>query len=111
MERPRGARYTRAMNTLGRVQTSVVERGTNGASPAARPARPPAPRELIERLRAGDPAAETAVVRRYHSALVSQASRILRDNGRAEDVVQDAWLAAFACIGSFTPRFSLFAWL
>jgi RNA polymerase sigma-70 factor, ECF subfamily len=67
--------------------------------------------ELIDRLRAGDTAARTTVVRRYHSALVHHASRILRDRGLAEDVVQDAWLAAFACIDGFDPRSSLFAWL
>jgi hypothetical protein len=66
--------------------------------------------ELIDRLRAGDPTARTAVVRRYHSILVHQASRILRDRGLAEDVVQDAWLAAFACIDGFNPRSSLFPW-
>jgi RNA polymerase sigma-70 factor, ECF subfamily len=110
MERPAGPRYTRAMDTLGRVRTSLVERGTNGTSPAAA-ASPRGSRELIERLRAGDPAAGTAVVRRYHSVLVYQASRILSDRALAEDVVQDAWLAAFRCIRSFTPRFSLVAWL
>src|SRR5215831_4215882 len=66
---------------------------------------------LIDGLRAGDTAARTAVVRRYHSALVHHACRILRDKGLAEDVVQDAWLAAFACIDGFNPRSSLFAWL
>ena len=66
---------------------------------------------LIERLRAGDPSARTVIVRRYHSALVHQASRVLRDEARAEDVVQDAWLAAFACIHGFTLQSNLFTWL
>ena len=66
---------------------------------------------LIERLRAGDPNARTVIVRRYHWALVHQASRILRDEAMAEDVVQDAWLAAFACIHGFILRSSLFTWL
>ncbi|HET9156928.1 MAG TPA: sigma-70 family RNA polymerase sigma factor [Myxococcaceae bacterium] len=106
------------MNTPDQVGTSVVERGTNGAPPPTRKARPhtsPAARDgevaLVVWLRSGDPLARSAVVRRFHSALVSQASRILRDTGLAEDAVQDAWLAAFAHIDRFNPRFSLFAWL
>ncbi|HET6983853.1 MAG TPA: sigma-70 family RNA polymerase sigma factor [Myxococcaceae bacterium] len=51
------------------------------------------------------------MVRRYHWALVHHASRILRDRGLAEDAVQDAWLAAFACIDRFNLRSSLFTWL
>jgi RNA polymerase sigma-70 factor (ECF subfamily) len=74
-------------------------------------AAPPERGELIDRLRAGDPVARTAVVRRYHSALVHQACRILRDRGLAEDAVQDSWLAAFACIDNFQPRSSLLTWL
>src|SRR5215470_10619962 len=90
------------MDTLGQVGTSV-ERRTNGAPPAPKDACRAACPELIDRLRAGDPAARTAVVRRYHSALVYQASRILRDKGLAEDVVQDAWLAAFASLRKSSP--------
>jgi len=99
------------MDTLGQIGTSVVEHGTNGAAPAANETRESAPRRLIDRLRAGDATARTAVVRRYHSALVSQACRILRDRELAEDAVQDAWVAAFACIQGFVARSSLFAWL
>src|SRR5215468_8621080 len=99
------------MDTLGQVGTSVVEHGTNGAAPAPKEAPEPTPRRLIDRLRAGDATARTAVVRRYHSALVSQARRILRDRELAEDAVQDAWVAAFACIHGFVARSSLFAWL
>jgi len=99
------------MDTLRQVGTSVVEHGTNGAGPAANEDRKPPPCRLIDRLRAGDATARTALVRRYHSALVSQASRILRDRELAEDAVQDAWVAAFACIHGFVARSSLFAWL
>lgn len=53
----------------------------------------------------------TAVVRRYHATLLHHACRILRDRGLAEDVVQEAWVAAFAGINGFNPRSSLFAWL
>src|SRR5215470_17205919 len=77
------------------------ERGGDPRSPSK------GERELVEQLRAGDAAARTATVRRYHSALVHHACRILRDQYLAEDVVQEAWLAAFACIDGFNPRSSL----
>jgi RNA polymerase sigma-70 factor (ECF subfamily) len=66
---------------------------------------------LIERLRAGDAAAWTTLVRRYHATLLHHACRILRDRGLAEDVAQEAWGAAFGGIDGFNPRSSLFAWL
>jgi len=106
------------MNSLGLVKASVVEHGARHAAPAATSACLALRLDsqlnehmLIDRLRDGDPAARAAAVRRYHSALVLQASRILRDKGLAEDAVQDSWLAAFACIDGFNPRYSLFGWL
>ena len=66
---------------------------------------------LLEALRAGDQRARTTLVRRYHSALVHQAFRVLRDKGLAEEPVQDAWIAAFHSISGFDGGFSIFSWL
>ena len=67
--------------------------------------------DLIQRLRRGDQEARTIVVRKHHSALLHQAFLVLRDEALAEEVVQDAWLAAFLCIGKFDGRSSVFTWL
>jgi len=67
--------------------------------------------ELIQRLRRGDQRARTTLVRRHHSALLYQAFMVLRDEALAQDVLQDAWLAAFRCIDRFDGRSSLFTWL
>jgi len=78
---------------------------------ARKPAVHPEEVQLVQRLRSGDQRARTAVVRRYHSALMHQAFCILRDESLAEDAVQDGWLAAFHCIDRFEGRSSLFTWL
>ncbi len=50
-------------------------------------------------------------MRRYNSALVHQAFRVLRDEALAQDAVQDSWLAAYRSIDRFDGRSSLFTWL
>ncbi|HUM12300.1 MAG TPA: sigma-70 family RNA polymerase sigma factor [Myxococcaceae bacterium] len=76
-----------------------------------KPAAHPEEVELIQRLRSGDQHARTTVVRRYNSALTHHAFVILRDEGLAQDAVQDGWLAAFRSIDRFDRRSSLFTWL
>ena len=65
----------------------------------------------IQLLRRGDQEARTSLVRKHHSALLNQAFQVLRDEALAEEVVQDAWLAAFLCIAKFDGRSSIFTWL
>ena len=65
---------------------------------------------LIERLRAGDRAAQTELVRRHQSALVRQAFKILQDWDLAEETVQEVWMGAFKNIESFDGRCSLRTW-
>ena len=66
---------------------------------------------LIERLRAGDRAAQTELVRRYHGRLLRQAFEILHDRALAEDAVQDTWLVALTRLDRFEGRASLLTWL
>src|SRR5262245_12221911 len=66
--------------------------------------------ELVRLLRRKNHQARTTVVRRYHSALVRKASLVLRDDSAAEDVVQEAWLAAFESIDGFKGP-SFYTWL
>ena len=66
---------------------------------------------FLTRLRAGDPGAYRAMIRRFHASLVSVANSIIGSRAQAEEVVQDAWLAVFNGIGRFEGRSSLATWL
>jgi len=66
---------------------------------------------LVERLRAGDRAAQTELVLRYQDRLVRQASELLRDRFLAEDVVQETWLVVLESMDGFEGRSSLSTWL
>jgi len=66
---------------------------------------------FLARLRSGDGAAFTQLVRRFHGALVGTATAIIGSRAQAEEVVQDTWLAVVANIGTFEGRSSLATWL
>lgn len=66
---------------------------------------------LVERLLAGDRAAQTEMVLRYQDRLVRQATEVLRDRSLAEDVVQDTWIVVLGSLDRFEHRSSLGTWL
>jgi RNA polymerase sigma-70 factor (ECF subfamily) len=66
---------------------------------------------LVERLRAGDQAAFSELVRRHGGALLRLARTFVKDRSVAEEVVQDAWLAALDGLEGFEGRSSLRTWL
>jgi RNA polymerase sigma-70 factor (ECF subfamily) len=84
-------------------------------SPPRSPPADPAPiadeAALVERLRGGDRAAFTELVARHGGALLRLATALLRNRSVAEEVVQDAWLAALDGLASFEARSSLRTWL
>lgn len=61
-------------------------------------------------LRAGDRAAWARMVRLHHARLVRLARGIAGNRASAEEVVQDAWLAALTGIGGYTGQGRLRAW-
>jgi RNA polymerase sigma-70 factor (ECF subfamily) len=67
--------------------------------------------DLPGRLRAGDPAAFVAIVDQWSPAMLSVASRYVRDRHAAEDVVQDTWLAVVTGLARFEGRSSLRSWV
>jgi len=75
------------------------------------PTGPAAESELIERLVAGDEAAFTQLVGRFHPNLVRFALAFVRDRSVAEEVVQDTWLAVVKGLASFERRSSLKTWI
>jgi RNA polymerase sigma-70 factor (ECF subfamily) len=66
--------------------------------------------ELIAQLLRREPVACTAWVREHHGRLTAIARRIVGD-AQAEEVVQEAWIAAFQALPSFEGRAALKTWL
>ena len=67
--------------------------------------------ELIARLREGDPAAQFEAYESYKVAMYNTALRIVKDIADAQDVLQDAFLAAFTKIDRFSGDSTFGAWL
>ena len=88
---------------------------TDGQSdpPPVAPAEPPDAREAaaITRVQAGDTAAFDLLVRRYMRPAFAVAYRVLGHREDAEDVVQEAFLAALAAIGTFDTSRRFGPWL
>ena len=69
------------------------------------------PDERLAALRAGDDAAFLDLVRRHGPAMLRLARTFVSDRGVAEEVVQEAWLAALRGLGRFEGRSSLKTWI
>jgi RNA polymerase sigma factor (sigma-70 family) len=67
--------------------------------------------ELIARLREGDPRAQFEAFEQYKVAMFNTALRIVQNVAEAEDVLQEAFLAAFTKIAGFTGESTFGAWL
>jgi RNA polymerase sigma-70 factor (ECF subfamily) len=67
--------------------------------------------QLAARVAAGDGAAFELLMRRHNRRLYRIARSVLRDAADAEDVLQEAYLAAYRAIGSFRGEASLATWL
>jgi RNA polymerase sigma-70 factor (ECF subfamily) len=67
--------------------------------------------ELAHRVARGDTRALEQLMRRYNRALFRTARAILRDDGLAEDAVQEAYMRAYGAIGSFRGESKLSTWL
>jgi RNA polymerase sigma-70 factor (ECF subfamily) len=65
---------------------------------------------LVDRARAGD-ALFAAVMRRYNQRLFRIARAILRDDGEAEDVLQDAYVRAFANLDQLEDPARFSSWI
>lgn len=66
---------------------------------------------LMGHLQGGDSAAFEVLVRRYRGPLLRVAASKLGDRIAAEDVVQEALLAAFAARHTFNPQYSFRTWM
>ena len=67
--------------------------------------------ELAALARQGDGAAFRAIMQRHNRRLYRAARAVLHDDAEAEDVVQEAYVRAFAALGDFRGDSSLPTWL
>lgn len=67
--------------------------------------------ELVERIRAGEIDLYDALMRRYNQRLYRITRVILRDPVEAEDVVQEAYVRAYAHLGQFAGAAKFSTWL
>jgi RNA polymerase sigma factor (sigma-70 family) len=67
--------------------------------------------ELVAFARAGDHEAFRAIMTRCNQRLFRIARAVVRDEGEAEDVLQEAYARAFAAIGSFRGEAGVATWL
>jgi RNA polymerase sigma-70 factor (ECF subfamily) len=67
--------------------------------------------ELVERARGGDGSAFEELVGRHHRAAMRAALAALGSTEDADDVAQEAWIAAHARLGDFRQEASFRTWL
>jgi RNA polymerase sigma-70 factor (ECF subfamily) len=67
--------------------------------------------EVVERVLAGETELFEILMRRYNQRLYRVARAILVDDGEAEDVMQDAYVRAYAHLGQFAGRSRFATWL
>jgi RNA polymerase sigma-70 factor (ECF subfamily) len=67
--------------------------------------------QLVQRVRSGDPACYEQLLRRYSQRVYRVVRAMLRDDSEAEDVMQDAYLAAYRHLDGFAGRARFSTWL
>jgi RNA polymerase sigma-70 factor (ECF subfamily) len=67
--------------------------------------------QIVERVRAGEPALFELLMRRYNQRVYRAVRSIVASNEEAEDVMQEAYVRAYASLGSFEFRALFSTWL
>src|SRR5690242_3219234 len=67
--------------------------------------------DLVALASQGHGAAFRAIMQRYNRRLYRVARGIVRDDGEAEDILQEAYVRAFAALGTFRGDARLSTWL
>jgi|ERR1041385_2740070 RNA polymerase sigma-70 factor (ECF subfamily) len=67
--------------------------------------------EIVARVLAGDVASFENLVRRHNSRVYRAVRAILRNDGEAEDVMQDAFVRAYEHLGDFEGRARFSTWI
>jgi len=66
---------------------------------------------IVERVRAGETRLYEVILRRYNQRLYRLARSILRDEGLAQDAVQEAYVAAYFKLDQYVAKGTFGAWL
>ncbi len=66
---------------------------------------------LVRLAQAGDGEAFRVIMQRGNQRLFRVARGVVRDEAEAEDVLQEAWVRAFAAIGTFRSEAGVMTWL
>lgn len=67
--------------------------------------------ELVERAQRGDKQAFGMLVQKYQRKLGRLLSRMIRDQGEVEDVVQEAFVKAYRALPNFRGESAFYTWL
>jgi RNA polymerase sigma-70 factor (ECF subfamily) len=67
--------------------------------------------QQVERARNGDPGAIDWLIDRYRARAVRLAAHVLRDQGDAEDVAQEAFVRVFRGLDAYRSNGSFYTWL
>lgn len=78
---------------------------------AARRTAPLEDGEVVRRVRAGETALFEVLMRRHDRRVYRTVRSILRDEGEAEDAMQQAWLQAYLHLGEFEGTAAFSTWL
>jgi RNA polymerase sigma-70 factor (ECF subfamily) len=81
------------------------------AGSATTDARALADEAIVARIRAGERDLFEVLMRRHNRRLYRVARAIVGDDGEAEDVIQEAYVRAFACLDQFAGRARFATWL
>lgn len=71
----------------------------------------PSDEEIVARVQAGDTALYEVLMRRYNQRLYRIARSIVRDDDEAEDVMQEAYVRAYAALHQFAGKAQFSTWL
>jgi RNA polymerase sigma-70 factor (ECF subfamily) len=66
--------------------------------------------EVVRRVLAGETALFEILMRRYNQRLYRVSRSILRNDGEAEDVMQDAYVRAYEHLGQFAGKAAFSTW-
>lgn len=67
--------------------------------------------EIVLRVQAGETELFARLLRRYNQRVYRAARAVLRDDGEAEDVAQEAWVRAFRHLSDFQGRALFSTWI
>ena len=67
--------------------------------------------DVVTRIRAGETGLYATLMRRYNQRLFRVVRSVVTNDGEAEDVLQEAWVRAYAHLNQFEGRASFSTWL